>query len=269
VGGILLVLACALVMFGAGVEVYAQAVPPDFAISLESAARMPGRTPPDVQTVQISTNGQAVLSEVNRGSSSLPATTITLPRGAVGRIYKAVVDQRFFDLKDRYRDEDVTGGDRATMTVRAGGRTRTVDTVNIRVGAFDAIARAINDELPAERRIRYNALTVDSYKSVTGRESYGRTAPAVLLFRQLAFCCCDLVVERRRAGAEHGNQGWRLRLHHPRSTRALRSQCHARAGCALEAEHRGEMERTHGRDGPQNLRRRRAEGLPFAQERKR
>jgi hypothetical protein len=153
-------------MFGARVEVHAQAAPPDFAISLESASRVPGRTPADAQTVRISANGQAMLSEVNRGGSSLPASTITLPQGAVGRIYKTVMDQRFFDLNDRYRDEQVMGGDRATMTVTAGGKTRTVDTVNIRVGAFDTIARAINNELPPERRIRYNALTVDRYKSI-------------------------------------------------------------------------------------------------------
>ncbi len=53
------------------------------------------------------------------------------------------------------------------MTVTAAGRTYKVRTVNLRVGAFDRVASAIDNELPPERRVRYNALRPEAnYRNI-------------------------------------------------------------------------------------------------------
>src|SRR5262249_23647530 len=97
----------------------------------------------------------------------LPAAEASLPRDSVARIYKAIQDENFFALQPLYRDGEVADGDQAEMTVTAGGRTYNVRTVNIRVGAFDRIASAIDRELPSERRVKYNALQPNNdYRSV-------------------------------------------------------------------------------------------------------
>ena len=97
----------------------------------------------------------------------LPATSVNLPREAIQRIYAAIQNERFFDLQPLYRDEHKVDGDQAEMTVTAAGKTYKVRTVNIRVGAFDRIAGAIDRELPAERRIQYNALRPEAnYRSI-------------------------------------------------------------------------------------------------------
>ena len=159
-------LGIALAFLGGRASAQPVGVPQDFSIRLESSARVPGQTPPDVQSVEIKSDGQTILSQVHRGDKNLPVLTITIPDVAVRRIFQAINDQRFFDLKETYTDDEIRGGDRAQITVTAGGKARTVNTVNIRVNAFDAIAKAVNAELPADRRIRYNALTEDSYKAV-------------------------------------------------------------------------------------------------------
>ena len=142
------------------------AVPHDFEVRLESAARGPQQTPPDVAWVQINAGGEAEVSEMRGRDGRLPATSIKLPPDALARIYQVIVDQRFFDLRPLYEDPAIRDGDQAEITVTADGRTHTVRTVNIAVNAFDRITIAIDRELPIERRIQYNALREESYKSI-------------------------------------------------------------------------------------------------------
>jgi hypothetical protein len=162
----LLRLFCAL-LFGlaAAVPAVGDAVPADFRISLRSAATRPG-APVGPQAVTIDAKGKAHLSAVKRPGDDRPALDVTLAPDALRRIYDAAVRERFFDLEPRYEDPDVLDGDYAEIEVRAGGRTHTVRTVNIRVHAFDRIAVTIDRELPKGRRIQYNALHTDSYRAV-------------------------------------------------------------------------------------------------------
>jgi len=96
----------------------------------------------------------------------LPATTLKISSDAVARIYKAVLEQRFFELQPLYSDQTIKDGDQAEITVTANGQTHSVRTVNIRVYAFDRITIAVDRELPIERRIQYNALHEASYKGI-------------------------------------------------------------------------------------------------------
>jgi hypothetical protein len=145
----------------------AVAVPNDFRVRLVSAPLGPPSPRDGPESVEINGAGLASYSLMRVRDEELPAATANLSRDAVARIYKAIQDERFFDLQPLYRDAEVSDGDQAEMTVTAGGRTFKVRTVNMRVGAFDRIANAIDRELPPERRVKYNALqpTID-YRSV-------------------------------------------------------------------------------------------------------
>lgn len=142
------------------------AVPADFKLRLTAASLGPPRKPPDIQWVEIDASGEARLSEYRLRGKDLAAVTLKLPGKAVAQIYQAVSEQKFFDLKPEYRDPDVQGGDQAAITVTANGKTYRVRASNIRVNAFDAIARTVNAALPADRAIHYNALHVKSYTTV-------------------------------------------------------------------------------------------------------
>jgi hypothetical protein len=132
-------------------------VPSDFRVRLVSSPLIP--SPSDTpESVEIAASGQTAYSEMHVRGQLLPAARATLPRAAVARIYKTIRDENFFGLQPLYRDDQVADGDRAEMTVTAGGRTYNVRSVNMRVGAFDRIANAIDRELPPERRVKYNAL---------------------------------------------------------------------------------------------------------------
>ena len=164
-----LIVVAALIVTPRDIGAWAQgvaSVPADFKLRLVSARRGPARIPPDIQWVEISAAGSAKLSEMRSGNAQLPGAVIRLGADAVQRIYRAVSTERFFELQGIYQDSEVSGGDFAEMTITADGKTQTVKTVNIRVAAFDRITQAVNSALPADRRIRYNALHVDSYKSV-------------------------------------------------------------------------------------------------------
>jgi hypothetical protein len=159
---------CALVLLVSGMPACGQAaaVPRDFALRLTSAARGPARTPPDIAWVDINAAGNASLSEMPGKSGRLPATQIKLAPDALARIYSAIQDQRFFELRPLYEDPTIRDGDQAEITITANGRTYTVQTVNITVYAFDRVTIAIDRELPIERRIQYNALREPSYKVI-------------------------------------------------------------------------------------------------------
>jgi hypothetical protein len=148
------------------VSAEAVAVPGDFKVKLTSAARGPVRSPPDIESIEIDASGAAASSAMDGPEGRLPAAKLKLSRDAVARIHRAILDQRFFDLKPEYSNPSVLQGDQAQIVVTAGGRTRRVRTVNIRVHAFDRITIAIDRELPIERRIQYNALHTDSYRAV-------------------------------------------------------------------------------------------------------
>jgi len=142
------------------------AVPADFSIRIVSASLEPPRTPPDIESIEVKASGDATLSAMPGKNGRLPATTLKISSDAVARIYKAVLEQRFFELQPLYSDQTIKDGDQAEITVTANGQTHSVRTVNIRVYAFDRITIAVDRELPIERRIQYNALHEASYKGI-------------------------------------------------------------------------------------------------------
>ena len=73
-------------------------------------------------------------------------------------VWAAVQSNGFFGLDSAYVDPDVADGSYAELTVTANGVTHTVTTHNIAVASFDAVVLAINAELPAGRRLIYNAI---------------------------------------------------------------------------------------------------------------
>ncbi len=148
-------------------------VPDDFSIRLESRARgvdeQPAGTdgpPPDIAWVEIDASGKVKTSAMIAKRGLIPPTTLNLSKQAIANIYAITVQERFFKLDPVYRDPAIQGGDLATMTITANGKTYTVTTINIRVYAFDRITLTIDKELPIERRIQYNALHVKEYKTI-------------------------------------------------------------------------------------------------------
>ncbi len=154
--------------FDAGAPALSQtvAVPNDFHVQLVSSSRGPPRTPPDIESVDISSSGDTALSAMPGKNGWLPPTSLKLSAEALARIYRAILDQRFFELRPLYEDAGIRDGDQAKITVTAAGRTHTVRTINITVYAFDRVTIAVDRELPIERRIQYNALREPSYRAV-------------------------------------------------------------------------------------------------------
>jgi hypothetical protein len=142
------------------------AVPADFSIRIVSSALGTTETPPDIEWVEIKASGDALFSAMPSQRGWLPAGSVKIRPDAVARIYKAVLDQRFFELQSLYSNPSIDDGDEADTTVTAGGRTYSVRTVNITVFAFDRVTLAVDRELPIERRIQYNALREPSYNKV-------------------------------------------------------------------------------------------------------
>jgi len=136
--------------------------PADLEISLYSAPVITGFKPGPAEVV-ISADGSAVLT---RGENPEAAKTITLPDGALARIWAALEKNQFFTLKPRYEDPGVLDGDWAQISITANGQTYRVKTINIKVTAFDNISLAINAELPEGERIKYNALLGADYNEV-------------------------------------------------------------------------------------------------------
>jgi len=156
---------CVILALAAPPWVQQVAVPADLEIILASSPR----SSPDgegAEAVEILASGAVVFSTKETADGILPLEEAVLPPQAIAQIWAAIQEQRFFDLDDTYTDPEVSGGDQATLYVTANGVAHGVTTVNIGVDAFDAIVWAINDHLPDERQVIYNALHVEGYKRV-------------------------------------------------------------------------------------------------------
>ena len=141
------------------------AVPADLEIVLASAPR--GSADGEgAEAVEILSSGAVVFSAKETGDGPLPREEAVLSAAAMAQIWAAIEQQGFFELNDTYADPEVSGGDVAALHVTANGASHGVMTVNIGVDAFDAIVEAINEHLPDERQVIYNALYVEGYKRV-------------------------------------------------------------------------------------------------------
>jgi len=135
-------------------------VPNDFQITLASAGLGIHRAERD--SVTISTNGKSRFwsgSNIAGDNRIKKEKKFRVSKDAVRRIYSAVKTHQFFKLDSEYRDASIHDGDLAELTVKRSKSSKMVRTVNIPVNNFDEIARAINQEMPKEFRIHYNALS--------------------------------------------------------------------------------------------------------------
>lgn len=132
----------------------------DFQVTLVSAGLGIYRF--ERESVTISANGSGEYlsgSNIADDNSIKKQETFTLTRSAISRIHQAIEKHQFNALKAEYRrNRKVHDGDLAEITVRQNGKSKTVRTYNKAIDDFDAIARLINNELPEEFRIMYNAI---------------------------------------------------------------------------------------------------------------
>ena len=136
-----------------------QMAPKDFQVTLVSAGLGINRTERD--SVTISADGQCRFwsgSNVAGDDSTKREKDFKIKKSAVSRIYQAIESHRFSELDSEYRDSGIRDGDMAELTVRMNGTSKTVRAFNASVDDLNAIARAINDEIPDEFKISYNAL---------------------------------------------------------------------------------------------------------------
>jgi len=159
-------LACGLVLaLAAPTWAQQSTVPADLEIVLASSPR--GSVDGEgAEAVEISATGAVVFSARETAAGTLPMAESVLPADAVAAIWAVIERERFFELEDTYQDAEVSGGDLAALLVTANGVTHGVMTINIGVDAFDAVVEAINQHLPDDRQVIYNALHVEGYTRV-------------------------------------------------------------------------------------------------------
>jgi len=147
----------------------AQAAPPgDFVMSVISE---PVHLPEEIEKlrVDLKADGEVVLHAHRDGSEvDHPKQTLRLDQAALDSIYAKIEASQFFALDEFYGDERVYGGDKATIIVTANGRRKEVIALNIKVTDFDDIVGKLNEYLPDDRQIYYNALSkyADNYREV-------------------------------------------------------------------------------------------------------
>lgn len=151
----------------------AQEVPEDFEVIFTSSPALVAEDI-DVESLKITAGGEVVLSPKvwvagqfpNSTREDLPEMTLQLTPEALSGIFAAINENEFFSLKANYNDPNILDGDWAELTITSGGQTHTVRTRNIKVAAFDRITVTINDTLPIERRLKYNAINGADYEEV-------------------------------------------------------------------------------------------------------
>ncbi|HLA38302.1 MAG TPA: hypothetical protein VJZ02_07530 [Candidatus Brocadiales bacterium] len=139
--------------------------PDDFSIFLHSAGRLPG-SPEYAIRIGPDGHGKNYEKPEGMGKELVLVSEFDLDATAMKKIYDVIKKEKFFDLKQEYRDPNIMDGDFAEMEITADGKKHRVTTVNIKVDAFDNIVREINTHTPQKASIYYNALLVDDYKRV-------------------------------------------------------------------------------------------------------
>ena len=143
-------------------------VPGDFAVTVVSAGR--GVNSSERITVTIDASGACHYWEdhnvAGEPEEKRNLARFSIDKQAVARIYSAVRNERFFELKKEYRDEEIYDGDLVLLEITANKHSGRVMAVNIAVDAVDNIVRQINRELPDQYLIGYNALRGFSLKRV-------------------------------------------------------------------------------------------------------
>ena len=148
-------------------------VPEDFEVVFTSSPALVGEDI-DIESLKITAGGTVVLSPKvwyagqipDYTREELPELSLELAPEALSAIFNAITENDFFTLNENYNDPNIMDGDWAELTITAGGQTHTVRTRNINVDAFDRITVTINDQLPEERRLLYNAINGADYEEV-------------------------------------------------------------------------------------------------------
>lgn len=148
-------------------------VPEDFEVVFTSSPALVSQDI-DIETLTINSAGEVVLSPKvwfagqipDYTREEFPEMTLQLNPEALAGILKAINENDFFSLDEIYNNPNIIDGDWAELTITAGGQTHTVRTRNIGVNAFDRITVTINDQLPEERRLLYNAINGAGYEEI-------------------------------------------------------------------------------------------------------
>lgn len=127
-------------------------VPKDFSLMLHAG----GRLPEDMQFMLIieqDGKGKYIeTSERDKDEFVLKDEFLLEPMELLA-VYRAVVNQKFFDLKSEYRDTFIFDGSLAEMEITSNGKTHRVAVINIDVEAFNYILKVINEVVPPNDRI--------------------------------------------------------------------------------------------------------------------
>lgn len=155
----LLALAAGLSWLAAAGAVQAQ-VPDDFRLVLSSRPTHL-YDPLDEQGVVITAEGEVYVKPFRiggEGGQYHEELRTTLSDEQMSDIYAAVLASNFFALDEEYENRRVSGGDQATLAIRAEGQEHAVTTINIPQADVDSIAGTVNRQLPEGHKIYYNAL---------------------------------------------------------------------------------------------------------------
>ena len=114
--------------------------------------------PSQASKIDIDSKGHAIYYTMTTDGSFKEINEFNIDSIALKRIYGAIAQADFFNLKEEYTDTGALDGSYAQITVFLHGQIHTVRTQNVVNQAFDDINIAINLSSPKDDKIRYNAI---------------------------------------------------------------------------------------------------------------
>ncbi|MGH7495615.1 MAG: hypothetical protein ACREOO_24915 [bacterium] len=85
------------------------------------------------------------------GAPPVEEIAFTLQRTDLVELWKAIVENDFFSLAPEYKNENVTGGWFASLTITAAGKTQQVTVENFDLPGFAHIIRKLNNFTPTDK----------------------------------------------------------------------------------------------------------------------
>lgn len=144
---------------GCAKESYFVEVPKDFKIIAVAGGVAPGTT---VDKVEIDSQGRAVYSQMSANNRSKglfeEKEKFQLSVPDLRDIYRTAKKNNFFNLNEKYKNDNILDGSFAELTITAEGITHSVRTQNTSVEGFDKIMISINLATPGMNKVIYNAI---------------------------------------------------------------------------------------------------------------
>ncbi len=142
----------------ANVAVAAKIVPADLTIEFYTGGIFPGSSS---ASLTIQADGKGIFQLSPAGAALPAAKTFALKADDLKYIWETIVANRFFELAEKYNNQQICDGSFASLAITADKKVHAVGTANIAVKQFDNICRAINKVAPEDCRPGYNALAGD------------------------------------------------------------------------------------------------------------